>query len=640
MSLLTELDRLDWREFEHLCLILFERYFDAPDANFYGANNFGQDGIDIRLTTTKGDAPARVVIQCKAMQSLDWSHFSRDFRRALDTFARKTIGEGRAFTFIVATTAEIENTRKFDAKRDELIQELGLGDIGDRIHFHVYTAPRLQTMAQHNTELRELFYRSERPADKHMTQELIRLNVRLTRHADRNELASAQRDVGAYLHAAKPSEPEKYNWVPTVLFDQIAYLTLAAGDFERANKLLNAALGADPLYARYQLGFLRARRVLHAAPWHNLPRAHMFEQPVAIPSPEEDVVDMAPQLLAALGQTDEQLTLALWVISYAGEQDLAEQGLNRALGLVAQAWPSNLERLDKDARYVLSEEGYLDRLSASRAKKRLPASSEHLRACALTVGYSYIRSVHVARFGFESVRRVEDAHEGWAEAIEGISRDNATTFFSGLQPLCQRAMRTYFPSLLAEGSGREFGRDHGDRITQTAPPRLESRMYAATPQFLLRDCEDRLVGRRVDELAHGGFIGTGATILISHLGLERLIQVQLGERLGLNEGRIHQQASAIVEGIAHILGRLRRCEPGGDQRSDGQKPPFESRPCYSNFAAAERVNSGFASIELARSMRLPFLASSASEWHLAGAELPKTEKNLFYWKPVSFPARM
>lgn len=66
MSVLEELDRLDWREFENLCLVLFERYFDAPDANFYGANSFGQDGIDIRLTTTKGQTPARVVIQCKA----------------------------------------------------------------------------------------------------------------------------------------------------------------------------------------------------------------------------------------------------------------------------------------------------------------------------------------------------------------------------------------------------------------------------------------------------------------------------------------------------------------------------------------------------------------------------------------------
>lgn len=639
MSVLDELDRLNWREFEHLCLVLFERDFNAPDANFYSANVFGQDGIDIRLTTTKGNMPARVVIQCKATRSLEWANFSSDLERALNTFARKSVGEGRIFRFIVATTAEIENTRKFDAAKDALIQDLSLGDIADRIDFQVYTGPRLQTMAEHNLELRELFYRPQRPADVQMSQDLIRLNVRLRRHVDRNEFADALSALNAYLRAAKPSEPEKFNWVPTVLFDQLAYLTLGAGDFERAKRLLNAALGADPLDSRYLLGYLRAHRVLHAAPWHNVPGAHMFEQPPEIPSPEDDVEVMAPQLLGALGETDRQLTLALWVVSYARQLDLAEQGLNRALGLVAQAWPDDLQRLDKDAHYVLSEEGHLDRTPRPRVKRRLPASSEHLRACALALGYIYIRRVHAERFGFESVQRVENAHDGWPAAIEGISLNDSTTFFSSLKPLCQHALSTYLPSLLAEGAGREFGRDHINIITRSAPQRLERATYAATPEFLLRDCEDRLVGHRVEELAHAGRFGTGATIVISHLGVERLVKVQLGERLGLSDIRNADQSKALVDAIADILKRIRRCELAGDERYSGPQPAFESRPCYANFADGKPVTSRRASIELARSKSMAFLASSAVEYNLAGTELPPADRHLVYWKPVTYPAR-
>lgn len=636
MSILEEFDRLDWREFEHLCLVLFERYFNAPDANFYGANSVGQDGIDIRLTTTKGDTPALVVIQCKATRSLEWSDFSRDLQRALEVFARKTIGEGRVLTFIVATTAEIENTQKLEAKKDCLIRELGLDDIANSIRFHVYTGPRLKTMAERNPELRELFYRPERPADLYMSQELTRLSVRLTRHVNQNELASAQRDLRAYLHLAKPLEPEKYNWVPTVMFDQLADMTLRAGDFEMANKLLNAALGADPLDARYLVGYLRARRVLHAVPWHNLLRAHMFEQPVAVPSPEDDVEDMAPQLLAALGDTDQQLTLALWIVSYAREKSLAELGLKRALGLVALAWPSNVERLTKDAYYMLSKEGYLDMLPALSKKKRQTASSEHIRACALAVGYNYIRSVHVARFGLDSARRVEGAHDGWPTLIDGISRHNATTHFSGLIPLCRHALLTYLPSLQAEGGGREFGRDHTDNIIGEAPVRFESSTYAATPEFLLRDSAELQVGRRIDELARSGFLRGGATIMISHLGLERIVMVQLGERLGLNDDRTAQQSAAMAGAIAEILSKLKRSEPTGDKRFNDKRPPFVSSPCYENFAAAERITSRIASMELARSSRLPFLASSASEWHLVARELPAADKHLLYWRPARF----
>ena len=631
---LANLDQLDWREFEHLCLVLFEHDFKAADANFYGANCYGQNGIDIRLTTVKGGTRSRVVVQCKRMDSLDWSDFKEDLKHALETFAREAVEEDRDFWFIVATTAEIGNTKKFDASKDALVLQLGLADIKGRIKFDVYTGPRLRIMATQDKVLREFFARPERDADKYRTQDLTDLGVRLTRCADRNELAKAQRAISDYLRTANPSDAESYNWVPSDLFDQIAYLTLAAGDFERANKLLNAALGVDPLYARYHLGSLRARRVLHAAPWSNLPRT-IFEQLPRIPSPAEDVDVRAPKLLAALGETDQQLTLALWVVSYASTRELSEQGLSRALGLVTQAWPQTVERLEKDVRYKLSDDGYFDRFVRTRREKRPQASSEHLRACALAVAYCYIRDVHMMRFGERSMLDVEAAHDGWPVAIDGIARSNSTGYFSALKDFAERAMRAHLPSLLEEGAGREYGVEHVVHTTLPPPPRLDANVYVAAPLFLLRDCENGVVEGRIEELKHGGFMVAGATILISHLGLERLVQVQLGDRLGLNRSRTREQSSAMVDAIDLVLSRLQRSEPGG---STNQRPPFESRPCYADFRTEGLVNRSGSSIELARGTHMPFLMSSVAEYRVVSAELPPADKHLYYWLPVTSSA--
>lgn len=625
---LANLDQLDWREFEHLCLVLFAHDFKAADANFYGANCYGQNGIDIRLTTVKGGTRSRVVVQCKRMESLDWSDFKEDLKHALETFAREAVEEDRDFWFIVATTAEIGNTKKFDASKDELVLQLGLADIKGRIKFDVYTGPRLRIMAQDKV-LRDFFARPERDADKYRTQELTDLGVRLTRCADRNELAKAQRAISDYLRTAAPADSESYNWVPSDLFDQMAYLTLAAGDFERANKLLNAALGVDPLYARYHLGSLRARRVLHAAPWSNLPRT-IFEQPPRVPSPAEDVDVRAPTLLEALGETDQQLTLALWVVSYASTRELSEQGLSRALGLVTQAWPQTVERLEKGVRYTLSDDGYFDRFVTTRREKRPQASSEHLRACALAVAYCYIRDVHARRFGAPSVLDVEAAHDGWPVAIDGISRDNSTGYFSALEIFAERAMRAHLPSLLEEGAGREYGVEHVVPTTLPPPSRLDANVYVAAPLFLLRDCENGVVEHRIEELKHGGFMVAGATILISHLGLERLVQVQLGDRLGLNRTRVLTQSSAMVDAIDIVLRSLQRSEPGG---SSNQRPPFESRPCYANYGTAGPINASWSSIELARGTHMPFLMSSLAEYRIVSAELPPANKHQYYWLP-------
>ena len=110
-------------------------------------------------------------------------------------------------------------------------------------------------------------------------------------------------------------------------------------------------------------------------------------------------------------------------------------------------------------------------------------------------------------------------------------------------------------------------------------------------------------------------MGSGASILISHPGLERLVRVQLGERLGLDGTRTHDHASAVADAIASILDGPARLEPAGDDRFPGLRLPFVSRPCYANFATSEHVNSLGASIEPARSRCSAFLGSSMLEWN-------------------------
>jgi len=632
MPVLTKPDGHRWRDFEHLCLILFEHYFDAPDANFYGTRGVGQNGIDIRMTTIKGDVPAKVVVQCKATDSLSWSDFANDFKSALVAFARETLAEGRDFRFIVATTAGGVNEKPFDDNKKVLLEELELDSESARIHLAVYPWPRLENLVESTPSLRKLFVHQERPADALSSQNLGQLVARLTRLTEANLLDSAWSELNKYVRAEKPDAPDKFHWAPSTLFDPLAKLFLKAGDFFNASRLLNTALGTNPLNADFLLGYLRAQRVLHAAKQHNRLRAYPFETYVTPRSMHEEVDEMAEQLLRAGGDTDSQLNLALWVVSYAETQTLANAGLRRALGLVTQAWPDKVDRLEHDVKYTMTADGYVLQQPDPFAV-RPPAQKAHLRACALAAACTYIRTIYAVRFNTDLGTNVEGDHEDWPVEIEGITTGDPFCFFAQMAPVATCAMRDYLPSFYAEAANREFHWNIVDQYGPASPPALDSSNYVTTPEFLLRDCVGGLVQSRIDEFRRAGSMGYGATILISHLGLERLARVQLGYALeSATQGRMGEAAGAAATGIDVIFAHLERQE-----RLSGPndvRPTFASRTCYVDFGKAHPIDCLGASIALSKRHSTPFLAILPGEFALAGSVLPATIKRFIYWTPT------
>ena len=431
--------------------------------------------------------------------------------------------------------------------------------------------------------MRRLFVLQDRPADKFPTQVLNHLVARVARYAQDKQLHNARVELKRYVRLEKLEAADQFHWAPSALFDPLTDVFLAAGNFYNALRLLSTALGTNPLNANYLLGYLRAQRVLHAALTDNRRRNYPFEQPEPPRPVADELEEMAEQLLRARGDIDVQLTLALWVVSYAPTQALADAALRRALGLVTQAWPDGVDRLERGASYAVTAEGYVVKLPD--AVPSGPAAPEvQLRACVLTVAYMYIRALYTARFDSDACVSVEHALGGWPYwEVEDVTGQDPFLFFARLAPACSRAVQTYLPSFYAEGSGREFDPWPGDPYSSPFPPAFGSSTYVTTPEFLLHDCVGGLVERRIEEFRHAGFLGEAATILISHLGLERLARAQLGFPLKFTTwGETGQSAGPVAAAIGSIFARLVREEfsphyPFG-------RPSFASQPSYVNFS--------------------------------------------------------
>lgn len=636
MSRLAKPDGLQWRDFEALCLILLEHDFDAPDANFYGRRGVGQNGIDIRMTTMKGGVSAQVVVQCKAMKSVSWSDFADDFEAAIRAFASEALEVARDLRFIVATTADGVNQEPIDKHKTKLLQKLGMEADANRIHLEIYTWPKLESIAEKNEALHRLFFVQDRPADKFPTQVLNQLVARLALYSQDKLLSNAFDELKRYMRMEKPEAADKFHWAPTALFDPLADVFLAAGDFHNASRLLSTALGTNPLNAKYLLGYLRAQRVLHAVPIDNCRRNYPFEQPETQRPAADEVEEMGEQLLRARGDIDIQLTLALWVVSYAPKQALADAGLRRALGLVTQAWPDGVARLERDASYTVTDEGYIVKLPDAYPLGSA-ALEVKLRACALAVAYMYARALYTARFDSDACASVEHAFGSWPWCeIEDVTGEDPFLFFARMAPACSNAVQTYLPSFYVEASGREFDPLPGDPYGLPFPPPFGSSIYVTTPEFLLHDSVGGLVERRIAEFQRAGFMGQEATILISHLGLERLARAQLGFTLKfVTQGQMGQCAGPVVTAIGSILARVVRQEfsphyPHG-------RPSFASDPSYENFGKQRLGDSLDASLELSRRKSAPFLAVSANELAFAGSELSSKIQRFAYWKPTHAP---
>jgi len=631
--LLPDPTSFNWREFEQLCLVLFANHFESVDATYYCncGPNIGQRGIDIHLTTTKPFTPELVVIQCKASPTIAWSDFENDFERAVGFIEQATIS-GRDLRFILATTAGTANLKHIETEQQKLLARICAPEIAKRVHFKVYTYPDLEGLARCTPKLKELLLPPERIADKEPTHGARMLARQLIEHVTLMELAEAKRALAIHLSNCVKRDTS-YGWAPSLLFDPLADVYLASGDFVQAAKLFEVALGADPLNAKYMLGHLRARRLLREAPRDNVVRGILVPSPPPPPALADEIRRMAPELLTSLGDLDHQLTLALWVVSYTNNIELAEAGLRHAFGLINLGWPEDAERLDPACMYAVTDCGYIAQQPDSGVPWYRDAGGRIL-SCALTTAYSYIRLVHQARFGAESMLSVEQTHGGWPKNIDGISHRNVQTFFDRLHTSCQGALRQHLPSLNAEVVGRSYAPPPSDDFIFKPAKPLERTLYVATDEFLLRDCSERLVDRRIEEIRHAGFMAQGSTIMITHHGLERLCQVRFTYELDIEPAsKANQAAHAMLSGINRVLEHLVRFEVWPFQQQAGGRPPFGSAPAYfDNLSQAYNVSLE-ASIATARWRNAPFCVSTLSEHGHATDELCDVVERVLYWLP-------
>lgn len=115
MPALQKPSDLSGKQFENMCLVIFERHFEADDANFYGSNRYGQNGIDLTMANRKAGASGRVVVQCKDRPQLSWSNFSEDFKAAINKFGPRA-DDDPDLLYILATTAPATDTSDIDKK--------------------------------------------------------------------------------------------------------------------------------------------------------------------------------------------------------------------------------------------------------------------------------------------------------------------------------------------------------------------------------------------------------------------------------------------------------------------------------------------------------------------------------------------
>jgi tetratricopeptide (TPR) repeat protein len=260
-------------QFESQCLIIFEHHFDAKDANFYGRSGVEQNGVDITLTTHKEGRREKVVIQCKDRHELHWSDFSSDFRQALITFAPRAESDPDLF-YILATTVLRENTadilKKIGLAKEQLSKENPSLDL-NRVKHEVFGWERIQLIVAAKPRLQEIFCDTPRAADCSSSKQLNDLVRSIAQAKTTMNLRFARDALAIYRSRKPPVDQDDYQWVPTAMMSDLLDIFLRAGDFEQADKLLDAALGADPLRAGYLLAHLRTRRVLGVFRTENRP---------------------------------------------------------------------------------------------------------------------------------------------------------------------------------------------------------------------------------------------------------------------------------------------------------------------------------------------------------------------------------
>lgn len=604
------------REFENLCLVLFEHHFAAQDANFYGRNATGQNGIDIRLSSRQQATPETIIIQCKDVSELHWSTVKDDFEKAIRHFSGELADSAANLYFIVATTADGVNSPKLRAAADAFLSLNLAKDIRARFRYDFIAWPLLTEWVKNKQSLRDLFCRPTRPADVRITQAQLQLHRTLERCTHEMRLHEGRTALLDYMRSDSQADPEHYHWLPTKLFSSVLDLFMLSCDFERAKKLLDVILGSRPLEGRYLLQHLRAHRVLALCPRHNkhLPGLQgLVTRPAAPRALHREVESLAPQLFDALGDIDTQLCLALWMVSYAEDRRIVDGALRRALGLIAWAWPKDVPPLDPDRIYTVTANGHLyEEIVGGR---RRVANNIQCLDFALVMAYSYIRSVHAIRFGIDATLAAESSQRGWPRHFNDLVSQHPLDLPGALKG-GQHAF-SHLPQFFAELKGRYYQPESTSAIYEKQVPELTASRYVCTAEFLLSDCSNGAVANRLAEFSKAGVFGYGARIVVSHCALERLAMAAWYQGAVLGD--------AMGAQITHLLSQVERLEVAG-----GGDSPIVSYPAYCDQADARCRSELDAAVALRDELGAGFLCTGV--WDLKKAAHARHPVHA-YWAP-------
>lgn len=623
------------RTFEHQCLAIFRRRYDADDAAFYG-NSSGQRGIDIRLTYVRNGKRQRVVIQCKHVESLSWSTVGKDFKNALAWFAPRTDIDPDLH-FIVATTADTVGTPKLDARAKAFCKNFYKTQrpaAAGRVEYTWYSWQDLVNIVERDPAVRAVFPpfpASDRPPSNQVLEliEWIRTALRT------DDLRRVDAFIDSHLNSrqsqADGHDTATYAWVPTDALHDLVRLCMRAGDFGRAARVLDTALGIFPLDASLLLAELRSRRVLSACPNDQHQPPMLFRRDV-MEVMADKVALLAPRILTAIGDVDAQLTIALWIVSYASEPELAARGLQRALALVRQAWPAEVP-VPRRGEFHAVVRG---RFKSAHGVLFTPPPFEETHAearrlaAALATAYVYIRRLHAERFGQEASAAVEAA-DGWTD-MPGLDHKHVAYFFSNLDEVHREIVRSTLPELYAEGRGRELD-PSALQNASVGTPTLSHSQYACTAKLLLLDCAARVERARFESLRLARN-GAGVSLVTTHHSLERLARVQFNHARTMAD---HVQDAStdktMSAAIKFVMTKVVRLEI--DMRHP-PAAPLISRPAYVNLGD-DFARSTTPTLQMCRDRKLPLISATGEEWQRA--QDYGVQQLLIYWLPPSNPGQ-
>ncbi|OEZ63362.1 hypothetical protein [Duganella sp. HH105] len=583
------------REFENLSLLVHRHAYRASDGIFYGRGH-RQHGIDIRLTV----CGQTIVIQCKQVERMSYSTFGDDLSSALARWAPRH-PTSPPLLFILATTAKNLDTSDID---DKIKAELALLPEGvrERVSVEIHDWDWFEHTVRSSVELAEYLLEPDESYREYRSHELQKSVKLVAQHVAERRLSSAREAWSQYCAGRPEAEPLQPALLPMNAYAPLLDLYLAAGDFEEAKKILDGALGRQPFNARFRLAYLRSVRVVNAIP--KISRTLQFgkKQPGTL---DAEIDNFADELLEALGGLDEQLTLALWVVTYTTKAAIAATALMRARSLLNQAWPAEIPCIATPLHHELSDYG----------PRPVPCfwpgspSPQAGLANALTTAYVYIRQLHTYRFGRDATLAAEQPLGEWPDSINPVSYRRPGKYFAELSSEGYKQLNRALPLFTREAGGACFAWWQSVHFVHNSVPQLPLWGAVCSSNILLTDCDRGHIEQRLSLMP----------LFTSNLSLERLLQVQQLAKIECD------LAPEKIQAIDWLLDHSLRHDGG---QTEGTHRLY-ALPAYADLTGPRRNPELAAAIALAAASSRPYFCTFGPEIQATG----DTVNILAYWNP-------